>query len=63
MTRKDFILIAEALRRVRQNALDQSNLGRAEGVLLAAYELADELTKTNDRFNRARFLDAVRGVA
>jgi hypothetical protein len=60
MTRKDFVMIAAALQRARKAALDAGNLGQAEGVLLAA---SDEFIEVNDRFNRAKFISAVRGEA
>jgi hypothetical protein len=66
MTRKDFILIAEALRVVHHNAklasVDSDNqAARLSGVLEASSEIADALQRDNSRFNREHFLAVVRG--
>ena len=74
MTRKDYILIAEALRIRFYNAglaiesvdrdfkLDRSFLsGTQNGILAAAEEIADSLARDNARFDREHFLAVVRG--
>jgi hypothetical protein len=55
MTRKDYILIAGALRTVRQ-----ANSTVAHGLAIddAALHLATRLANDNPRFDRARFLKA-----
>ena len=59
MTRKDYILIAEAIKRAHDG--DVGNLPR-DGVRLGAYEvahyLANALRRDNPRFERARFMSA-----
>jgi hypothetical protein len=61
MTRKDYILLAEALRvQFHRSALEQ-NQPMQDGVLNAAYEVADALQRDNSRFNREHFLAVVRG--
>lgn len=59
MTRKDYILISDALRTVRQ-----ANSTTAHGLAIddAALHLATRLANDNPRFDRARFLAAC-GVA
>lgn len=55
MTRKDYVLIAAALKQ----AHDVSTIAdRAYGVERAAIMLADALASTNPRFDRERFLKA-----
>jgi hypothetical protein len=63
MTRKDYILIAEALRvQFRRLARPASLLSyENDGVLSAAHEIADALQRDNCRFNREHFLAVVRG--
>ena len=61
MTRKDYIILAEALR-VQFNVNKVfANDGLSRGVLLAAEEIADVLHRDNSRFNRDHFLAVVRG--
>jgi hypothetical protein len=63
MTRKDYIVIAEALRKQYQELnrpcgpLAREN----DGVLCAAVEIADALQRDNARFSREHFLAVVRG--
>jgi hypothetical protein len=55
MTRKDFQLIADAVKRLQvfsNSGSDEISLG------LVAKELADALATTNPNFDRARFLTA-----
>ncbi len=70
MTRKDYILIAGALRAsyVRTNPDNFNNqsskdtaLVEREGVLTAAYQIAVALEGHNRRFNREHFLAVVLG--
>ena len=61
MTRKDYILLAEALR-VQYNVNKVfANDGLSRGVLSDAEEIADALQRDNSRFNREHFLAVVRG--
>ncbi len=52
MTRKDYVLIAEALRESRPQ------MGGIEGWNCAAIGVADALARDNPRFDRERFLKA-----
>lgn len=66
MTRKDYIVLAEALRVVHHNAKlaakDSDNqAARLSGILEASSEIADALQRDNSRFNREHFLAVVRG--
>jgi hypothetical protein len=62
MTRKDYVLLADALRRARrdnvpgQPRMDLSNHNR--GVDWCARGIADTLAADNPRFDRQRFLRA-----
>ena len=61
MTRKDYIVLAEALRvQFHRSALEHSQ-PMQDGVLNAAHEIADALQRDNSRFNRDHFLSVVRG--
>lgn len=71
MTRKDYILIAEALRNTLRSAnaryerqtedLDKAwSSGSQNGVLESAEMLADRLAYDNPRFDREHFLAVVR---
>lgn len=74
MTRKDYILLAAALRRARvavasaypvactdeERARDAH---RAAVLCAVEFELAEALASDNPRFERAKFLAAVRGGA
>lgn len=60
MTRKDYVLIASALREVYHSHTD--TLIRS-GVLSAADSIASALANDNPRFDRARFCLAVIGMA
>jgi len=64
MTRKDYILIAEALRVTyhrEQIGEEGSKPYASNAVILAACEIADSLQRDNSRFNRKHFLAVVRG--
>lgn len=67
MTKKDFELIARALRAARATEaltnVQLYNEGWTNGVDAAASELADALATTNPRFDRARFLEACRSTS
>lgn len=54
MTRKDYVLIAEAFK-VAAEAVDYPE---RLGALLAANEIAHRLERDNPRFDRARFMAA-----
>ena len=57
MTRKDYKLIAEALR-VANGSITVAPYDAETAISLVAHLLADCLEKENPRFNRARFLSA-----
>jgi hypothetical protein len=54
MTRKDYILIAEALKRAWNTEAESA----FPGVQAAARNLAESLARDNPRFDRERFLKA-----
>lgn len=54
MTRKDYVLIAEAL----QAAAYALNPPERTGALLVAHEIAHRLKQDNPRFDRERFMRA-----
>tara|TARA_Y100001934_G_C12281925_1_gene740373 strand:+ start:1117 stop:1317 length:201 start_codon:yes stop_codon:yes gene_type:complete len=61
MTRKDYELIAAALKRAREPIVGQEqefNDGYSEAMDSAAEELAKAFAEENRRFDRARFLKA-----
>ena len=58
MTRKDYILIAEALRNVYNAYPASTERGAIDS---AASEIAYSLEQDNSRFNREHFLAVVRG--
>ena len=61
MTRKDYILLAEALRVQFHRSALEHNQPMQDGVLNAAHEIADALQRDNSRFNPEHFLAVVRG--
>jgi hypothetical protein len=67
MTRKDYIVIAEALRiTANRTRIDEKVEGgtyphATSGVMAASEEIADALARDNRRFNREHFLAVVRG--
>jgi hypothetical protein len=62
MTRKDYILLAEALRvQFHPYRNHVWNSEAATAVLNVAEEIADTLQRDNSRFNREHFLAVVRG--
>jgi hypothetical protein len=61
MTRKDYILLAEALRVQYLNTKVFANDGMSRGVLSAAEEIAAALQRDSSRFDRDHFLAVVRG--
>lgn len=62
MTRKDYILIAEALKTVRDGYSPHWNANLFRACDDHAHDLADRLGRDNPRFERDRFLKAC-GVA
>lgn len=63
MTRKDYILIAQAIKDAKPASVkDDYGNGLDVGVERAAFRLADALAVDNPRFDRERFLVAC-GVA
>lgn len=68
MTRKDYVLIAAALRRALSAATwayppALHDAHRAAVVRIVAHELAEALATDNPRFDRAKFLAATGGDA
>ena len=67
MTRKDYIVIAEALRiTVKRTRIDEKAEGgtyphATSGVMAASEEIADALARDNHRFNKQHFLAVVSG--
>jgi len=67
MTRKDYIVIAEALRiTVNRTKSDEEAEGgmyphATSGVMGASEEVADALARENHRFDKQHFLAVVRG--
>jgi hypothetical protein len=67
MTRKDYIVIAEALRiTVNRARIDEKAEGgmyphATSAVIAASEEVADALARDNHRFNKQHFLAVVRG--
>jgi hypothetical protein len=59
MTRKDFELIAKAIKSAvdYEQTFEDSNTG-TRSIAGVAFNLADALADTNDRFDRAKFLKA-----
>ena len=61
MTRKDYIIIAEALRKQFDHSLDVHMPTNPQAVLQIADGIACALAKDNPRFHREHFLSVVRG--
>jgi hypothetical protein len=61
MTRKDFIVIATALRDCYDRSLDVHTCANPQAVEEIANRISCELAKDNSRFNREHFLAVVRG--
>jgi hypothetical protein len=59
MTRKDYVMLAAAIKEAHAYAIDAA---RRLGVASAAHEVADAIARDNPRFDRDRFLKAC-GVA
>ena len=57
MTKKDYIVIAAAIRETRDQEFDHSAI---EAIDRVAERIADKLQADNPRFNRQRFLEATR---
>lgn len=59
MTRKDYVLIARALKDARSITVDRNGNSRSSTEWLAAVtSVSDALMRDNSRFDSARFLDA-----
>lgn len=58
MTRKDFELIASAVKKAYEGNQERGRQGEAEGAFDAAVSLADALATSNPLFDRERFLRA-----
>lgn len=58
MTRKDYVLIAEAINEAREGAATMPHGNRAYGAYAAAEAIARVLRMNNERFDKARFMDA-----
>lgn len=56
MTKKDYILIAEAIKKTSDSA--KGNLSEECAVQATACNIADVLERDNTRFDRSRFLEA-----
>lgn len=54
MTRKDYVLLADALKAAIQSVDNPERVG----AMLAAYELSHRLGLDNARFDRRRFIEA-----
>ena len=61
MTRKDYIILAEAFCVQFHRSALEDNQSMQDGVLNSAHEIADALACDNSRFNREHFLAVVRG--
>ena len=62
MTRKDYILLAEALRNAGDiHVQDDFQRGKKTGVAVAVEFICDALQRDNSRFNRDHFLAVVHG--
>jgi hypothetical protein len=63
MTRKDYILIATALKKAHDVYVnDDYQRGKKAGVLVAAEFIADALAADNPRFNHRHFIEVVHGT-
>jgi hypothetical protein len=58
MTRKDYVTIAEAIKRASDEATDSQRDGVRIGAFWAAHFIAHALRRDNPRFERARFMEA-----
>lgn len=61
MTRKDYILIAEALQYTWKEEVNQDDVTEERVFFDTAENIANALQKDNSRFNREHFLAVVRG--
>lgn len=62
MTRKDYVLIARAIREQADQLTDPQDAAIVTfGVYAVALRLADALAEDNEWFNREKFLDAALG--
>ena len=58
MTRKDYVMIAEVIAKLRVQQRDAGAFANNPSLKDVAEELAHALQEDNPRFDRARFLDA-----
>lgn len=56
MTRRDFILLTDALARAHADAKSRGSALAEAGVLLATEQIADALARVSPGFDRARFI-------
>jgi hypothetical protein len=61
MTRKDYIILAEALRNSYAHSLDVHSTANPQAVLTVTTAIACALAKDNPRFNREHFFAVVQG--
>jgi hypothetical protein len=62
MTRKDYIIIARALRNTYTDACESGQEAIViEAILKTAFTIASELIEDNPRFNGWHFMDVIRG--
>jgi hypothetical protein len=61
VTRKDYVLIAGAIRRATELHRLNRMYGAADAILRAAAEIADDLARDNPNFDRALFMKACGG--
>ena len=59
MTRKDYKLVASAIKRMYDNSIRTSDgMKRISGLQLSAWSIAQALQKDNDKFNPVTFIKA-----
>ncbi len=61
MTRKDYILLARALKLAREDEMRSGQMWRESGVRTAAQFICNELEDDNPRFDLGHFLAVVLG--
>jgi len=61
MTRKDYIVLARALKLAREDEMRSGQMWRESGVRTAAQFIANELEDENPRFDRHHFFAVVMG--
>lgn len=58
MTRKDYVMIAEAINEAREGSATMPHGDRSYGAFAAAEAIAYALRRNNPRFEKARFMEA-----